>query len=167
MHDSSTPSGSGLTPTQRLVFDLAASGLTNNEIATALGISRNAVRFHLKSIHAILGTGSDRSLLVRVGAAPIRRLLALIPPCLAPQTAGVIAVLGVSLAGMLVVRAAHSRADDRAGTSSGSVASALPDGAFCLGEMAPASSEETFLIDQRCFATEQAAADYLRSAGQR
>jgi DNA-binding CsgD family transcriptional regulator len=167
MHDSSTPSGSGLTPTQRIVLDLAASGLTNNEIATALGISRNAVRFHLKSIHAILGTGSDRSLLVRVGVAPIRRLLALVPPFLTRQAAGVVAVLGVSLAGMLVVRAAHSRADDHAATSNGSALSTQRNGAFCLGEMAPAPSAGTFVIDERCFATEQAAEDYLRSASQR
>lgn len=167
MQSGSTPSGSELTPTQRLVFDLAVSGLTNKEIATALGISRNAVRFHLKSIHAILGTGGDRRLLVRVGVAPLRRLLALIPPFLTPQTAGVVAVLGVSLAGMVVIRAAHSRAGDHAATSSGSAASARRDGAFCVGEMAPASSTGAFLIDERCFASEQAAEDYLRNASQR
>ena len=167
MHNRSTLSGAGLTPTQRLVFDLAASGLTNNEIATALGISRNAVRFHLKNIHAILGTGSDRSLLARLGAAPIRRLLALVPPFLTPQTAGVVAVLGVCRACILVVRPAKHRPDDHPPPTIGSAASALRNGAFCLGEMAPAASDGPFLIDERCFATEQAAADYQRSVGQR
>ncbi|MEX0781621.1 MAG: helix-turn-helix transcriptional regulator [Dehalococcoidia bacterium] len=38
----------GLTRRERDVLSGAASGLTNESIALQLGISRNAVRFHLK-----------------------------------------------------------------------------------------------------------------------
>ena len=42
---------SDLTDRQMDVFSLANAGLTNQQIAEELGISRNAVRFHLKEIH--------------------------------------------------------------------------------------------------------------------
>lgn len=56
---------SSLTPREREVLALAHHGCTNNEIAGALGITRNAVRFHLKDIHGKLETGSKRSVLTR------------------------------------------------------------------------------------------------------
>lgn len=59
----------GLTPRERDVLRHAASGLTNEGIAFALGISRNAVRFHLKQIHSKLGTGGKRA---RLLMAPLR-----------------------------------------------------------------------------------------------
>jgi DNA-binding CsgD family transcriptional regulator len=52
-----------LTPREREVLDLAAKGFTNKAIATELGITRNAVRFHLKEIHSKLGTGGERQVL--------------------------------------------------------------------------------------------------------
>ncbi len=61
----------GLTPRERDVLRHAAGGLTNEAIALALGISRNAVRFHLKQIHAKLGTGGERS---RLLIAPLLRM---------------------------------------------------------------------------------------------
>ena len=54
----------GLTPRERDVLGQTARGLTNEEIALALGISRNAVRFHLKQIHSKLETGGNRSRLL-------------------------------------------------------------------------------------------------------
>lgn len=54
----------GLTPRERDVLNHTARGLTNEQIALALGISRNAVRFHLKQIHSKLDTGGKRSRLM-------------------------------------------------------------------------------------------------------
>ncbi|MGE0601999.1 MAG: helix-turn-helix transcriptional regulator [Dehalococcoidia bacterium] len=54
-----------LTPRESEVLDLARRGYTNNEIAERLGITRNAVRFHLKEVHSKLETGSERSVLAR------------------------------------------------------------------------------------------------------
>ncbi len=51
----------GLTPRERDVLQHTARGLTNEQIALALGISRSAVRFHLKQIHCKLDTGGIRS----------------------------------------------------------------------------------------------------------
>ena len=59
------PTESELTPREREVLQLARMGRTNNEIAEELGITRNAVRFHLKDIHSKLETGSQRSVLAR------------------------------------------------------------------------------------------------------
>jgi two-component system nitrate/nitrite response regulator NarL len=49
-----TPLGS-LGVRAREILDLAASGLTNNEIATRLTISPNTVKFHLRAAYAQLG----------------------------------------------------------------------------------------------------------------
>ena len=54
-----------LTSREQEVVDLAQRGYTNNEIAERLGITRNAVRFHLKEVHSKLGTGGERSALAR------------------------------------------------------------------------------------------------------
>ncbi len=54
-----------LTPREREVLRLARLGYTNNEIADTLGITRNAVRYHLKEVHSKLGTGGRRSALSR------------------------------------------------------------------------------------------------------
>ncbi|MCC7362999.1 MAG: helix-turn-helix transcriptional regulator [Dehalococcoidia bacterium] len=49
-----------LTRREQDVLDLASAGLTNDEIAARLGLTHNAVRFHLKRVHAKLDTGGDR-----------------------------------------------------------------------------------------------------------
>jgi len=49
-----------LTSREREVLALAEQGLSNKDIARALGITRNAVRFHLKELHSKLETGSER-----------------------------------------------------------------------------------------------------------
>jgi DNA-binding CsgD family transcriptional regulator len=56
---------SELTPREQEIVRLARLGYTNNEIAEHLGITRNAVRYHLKEVHSKLETGGERSILVR------------------------------------------------------------------------------------------------------
>ncbi|MGE5597441.1 MAG: response regulator transcription factor [Hyphomicrobiales bacterium] len=52
-----------VTPRERQVLDLAAAGRSNSQIARELGITRNAVRFHLKELHSKLRTDGNRELL--------------------------------------------------------------------------------------------------------
>lgn len=66
-----------LTPAERDVLALANRGMTNREIGRQLGITRNAVRFHLKHIHGKLGTGGHRSRLARPWAFALAPLGAL------------------------------------------------------------------------------------------
>ncbi|MGB4862529.1 MAG: helix-turn-helix transcriptional regulator [Tepidiformaceae bacterium] len=66
--------GPELTPREQEVLDLAVSGLTNKAIAAELGITKNAVRFHLKEIHSKLDTGGKRQIL----AMGWRRALAIL-----------------------------------------------------------------------------------------
>lgn len=87
--------GDTLTPREREVLRLATSGLTNNEIARELGITRNAVRFHLKEIHSKLGTGGERTTL-----AGWQRGLGLLPfPLAKLGTAAAVTAASVMLAG--------------------------------------------------------------------
>jgi DNA-binding NarL/FixJ family response regulator len=44
-----------LTPRQREVLELVALGLDNDEIAARLYISRNTVKFHVRTIYGVLG----------------------------------------------------------------------------------------------------------------
>lgn len=54
-----------LTTREREVLSLAEQGMKNKDIAGALGITTNAVRFHLKELHSKLETGSERERLRR------------------------------------------------------------------------------------------------------
>ncbi len=56
-----------LTEREKQVLQLAAEGLANKQIATALTISENTVKFHLSSLYAKLGVTS-RTEAVRAGA---------------------------------------------------------------------------------------------------
>jgi len=47
-----------LTPTERRVVDLVASGLTNREIADQLFVSRYTIETHVKHVFAKLGVSS-------------------------------------------------------------------------------------------------------------
>jgi DNA-binding CsgD family transcriptional regulator len=49
-----------LTAREIEVLDLMRLGLTNAQIAQRLGISRDAVRYHVKELHSRLQTGSSR-----------------------------------------------------------------------------------------------------------
>lgn len=92
----------GLTPRELEVLRLARLGYTNNEIAGQLGITRNAVRFHLKEVHSKLDTGGERSALTR-GWRRVRGLLAV--PAAKLGVPATVAVFCASLA--LVAAAAY------------------------------------------------------------
>jgi DNA-binding NarL/FixJ family response regulator len=47
-----------LTPREREVLELASHGLSNRDVAAALGISEHTVKFHLASVYGKLGAGS-------------------------------------------------------------------------------------------------------------
>jgi len=62
-----------LTPQQQNVLDLAAEGLTNQEIADRLFLSESTVRFHLKALRGKLEASSKAGLIakaVRLGLLP-------------------------------------------------------------------------------------------------
>lgn len=52
------PSGLPLTPRELQVLRLAASGLTNGEVAARVGVSVHAVKFHLASVYRKLGVAN-------------------------------------------------------------------------------------------------------------
>ena len=56
--DPAHPACAPLTPRQRDVVELLARGYTNHEIGTALQVSTNAVKNHLKQIFARLGVAN-------------------------------------------------------------------------------------------------------------
>lgn len=56
-----------LTDRERQVLQLTAEGLANKQIAAALDISENTVKFHLSSLYAKLGV-TNRTEAVRAGA---------------------------------------------------------------------------------------------------
>lgn len=51
-----------LTPRQKQIIELLKEGKTNKEIGSALFISENTVKYHLKTIYTILGVGSRTDL---------------------------------------------------------------------------------------------------------
>ncbi|HEY6608423.1 MAG TPA: AAA family ATPase [Candidatus Limnocylindria bacterium] len=67
-------SDGGLTPTQRGVAELVATGLTNRQVADRLFMSVHTVEAHLSAIYATLGIHSRRQLAAALGAEsePIR-----------------------------------------------------------------------------------------------
>ncbi|MGH2609670.1 MAG: helix-turn-helix domain-containing protein, partial [Tepidiformaceae bacterium] len=97
-----------LTAREREIFALAASGVANADIAEELGITENAVRYHLKEIHSKLETGGRRSFL------RWHRLRAFVPGALigsrAASVAATSAVFG--MAGVLAVGAVLARPGD-------------------------------------------------------
>ncbi len=85
-----TPSSSELTPREREVVRLLASGLRNKEIAVALGISERTVKFHLGRIFDKLDVDSRTELLLRILAEePPKRQhgLGVTPSCLGKRKA--------------------------------------------------------------------------------
>ncbi len=94
-----------LTPREREIFALAASGVANGDIAEELGITENAVRYHLKEIHSKLETGGQRSSL------RWHRLRAILPGALiGSRTASLAATSAVfGVAGVLAVGAVLAR----------------------------------------------------------
>lgn len=141
-----------LTATQRRILELARSGLTNQQIAAATGTTRNAVRFHLKNLHAVLDTGGDRRALEQHDPGPVRRLIALVAGLLSPEVAATAAVAAISVAGFAGIRAAYSRVDDAPSNSRLGPRSEV----YCFGKMStPMSTSE-----ERCFRSEAEALAY-------
>gem|GEM_PF-6476371 len=58
--------GEVLTPRQREIVDLLRSGASIDEVAAAVGASRNTVRVHISRIHRRLGVRNRAQLLARV-----------------------------------------------------------------------------------------------------
>jgi hypothetical protein len=88
-----------LTPRERDVLALAKRGLNNDAIALQLGISRNAVRYHLKELHSKLGTGGERGRLMSW-----RRFRALLPAL--PAVSGAKLAVGTAMGAFAVAGAA-------------------------------------------------------------
>jgi DNA-binding NarL/FixJ family response regulator len=57
--------GAGPTPQQQRVLELAAEGLTNEQIGARLFISESTVRFHLQKLKGKLGARSKTDLIAR------------------------------------------------------------------------------------------------------
>jgi DNA-binding NarL/FixJ family response regulator len=57
--------GARLTPHQENILELAARGLTNQEIGSRLYISESTVRFHMQNMKKALGARSKTDLIVR------------------------------------------------------------------------------------------------------
>jgi DNA-binding NarL/FixJ family response regulator len=57
--------GAGPTPQQQRVLELAAEGLTNEQIGARLFISESTVRFHLQKLKTKLGARSKTELIAR------------------------------------------------------------------------------------------------------
>ena len=101
------PSGpEELTPREREILRLAREGLSNSEIAERLGLKHNALRFHLKHLHAKLMTDGERAALVGTGGPRWAWLPIAFTGWLAP-TAAVAAIVVVSAGGYIAVRAAN------------------------------------------------------------
>lgn len=52
------PGLAALTPREREVLAMVASGLTNAEVARRLGLTVHAIKFHLAAIYRRLGVGN-------------------------------------------------------------------------------------------------------------
>ena len=145
-----------LTPMQRRVLDLARAGFTNQQIATALGTSRNAVRFHLKNLHAELETGGDRRALESPNRGPFARAVALIGGLFSSPVVSTVAVAAISVAGFFGVRAASSWGD---GPAADFAAEGPRTRLYCLGQMAANEAPGT-VIEEHCFRSEAEAAAF-------
>jgi DNA-binding NarL/FixJ family response regulator len=64
-HRTSLPEGEPLTPREREVLELLASGQSNKEIASRLHISEHTAKFHVNSLFAKLGTQNRTEAVVR------------------------------------------------------------------------------------------------------
>jgi DNA-binding CsgD family transcriptional regulator len=67
---------SALSPRERQIVDLVASGHPNKSIASTLGISQWTVSTHLRRLFARLGVGSRAAMVARLSAPDLQPLIA-------------------------------------------------------------------------------------------
>jgi len=159
MASSIDPGESALTAREREVLELASKGLTNEDIASRLSITRNAVRYHLKEIHSKLGTGSSRA---RLRNYSVRGWLSGLGIAKAGGLASMAGVVALSAAGAFGVMYAHDTADSKDSE----------DTQYCYGEamMTPAPGYVGPPPTPRpsvCFETREEAAAYEQEIGLR
>ena len=110
MKSSTRQNSDEITVRERDVLLLAQKGRSNREIAIALGITENTVRFHLKELHSKLETFGDREQLRKhrwFGGAFLLGLK------LRAGTFATVAAVGLmSAGGFIAVRAAHDAKAD-------------------------------------------------------
>ncbi|MBA4180019.1 MAG: hypothetical protein C0506_05465 [Anaerolinea sp.] len=147
-----------ITVRERDVLLLAQQGRSNREIAIALGITENTVRFHLKELHSKLGTLGDREQLRTYRWFGGAFLLGL---KLRAATFATVATIGLASAGgFIAVRAAY---DAKAGAEE-----ARKSGAGCVVALAITPAAGT-TVDAgtpptpRCFASEEEKQAYYDS----
>ncbi len=144
-----------LTRREREVLTLVQRGLTNPAIAAELGITENAVRYHLKELHSKFETAGNRARLNRVRWLGAGTLFGWKVAGANIATAGFI--VAASVAGVWAIRSAHeSRADDQGatGTTTYCVALAVPT---VIGAGTPE------VPAQRCFDTPEEVAAFYES----
>jgi DNA-binding CsgD family transcriptional regulator len=111
----STPRGevpeAVLTEREREVLELVNVGLTNNEVAERLGITRDAVRYHLKELHSKLETGSERELLRRSRAMRVLGWIGLGAGAARLEVAAAVGIAAVALGGAGIAYVIWDRAN--------------------------------------------------------
>ena len=98
-----------LTSREDQILRLLERGLTNNEIAAETGLDRNAVRFHIKHLHAKLATEGNRDALKDHAIGRRRWLWLPVSGAFLSNTAAAMAVVALSVGGVVGVRWAHSQ----------------------------------------------------------
>lgn len=144
-----------LTPREREVLALVQRGLTNPAIAAELGITQNAVRYHLKELHSKLATAGDRTRLNRIGWLGSGTIFGWKVGGANIAAAGFI--VAASATGFWAVRSAHESSAERqdaTGTTTHCVALAVPT---VIGAGAPD------VPAQHCFDTPEEVAAFYES----
>jgi LuxR family maltose regulon positive regulatory protein len=68
------PPSMALTPKEREVLDLLARNLSNKEIALAMQVGEETIKWHVKNLFAKLDAGTRKQVVARA------RILGLLPP---------------------------------------------------------------------------------------
>ena len=93
-----------LTPREQEVLTLIREGLTNDQIATRLGISESGARYHVSEILSKLGVGSRHEAAQWAGEVEAPRRFRLSLPHLSPMllAGGAVATAAVAFVGLAV-----------------------------------------------------------------
>jgi DNA-binding NarL/FixJ family response regulator len=68
---SGEPASTGLTPREHQVALLVARGLSNKEVARALGLSHGTVKTHVHNIFQKVGARNRYGLIIQMGSAEV------------------------------------------------------------------------------------------------